>query len=604
MSFLWCGVALKPGHRYTKKRVIASTSCMKEENMHIIRINTRTGTAVSEPMGEYAGLGGRALTSRVVRREVPPTCHPLGPKNKLVVATGVLSGTPAANSGRISAGAKSPLTGTIKESNAGGTFSQKLARLGIQALIFEDQPEAGAEPVVVHINSEGVTFRSAAPHNGQGTYATAEKLLTETPKGGVMVIGPAGEHKNLAASIQFTDPQGRPARAAGRGGLGAVMGSKGIKAVVLDDSDAEGVPIADKEAFRTANRRWVEIIKSHPVTSQGLPEYGTAILVNIINEAGALPTKNFRTGRFEWAADISGELLAETVKRRGGKVRHGCHSGCMIKCSQVFMDKQGDYLTSGLEYETIWAMGANTLINDLDIIAGLDRACDDIGLDTIETGNTIAVAMDAGVIEWGDGKAALGLLEKVRSGDPLGRIIGNGAAFTGKAYGVTRIPTVKGQSMPAYDPRAVKGVGVTYATSPMGADHTAGYAVATNILKVGGDVDPLSKAGQVELSKNLQVATAAVDAAGLCLFVAFAVLDTDDAVKTIADMVAAKTGAPFTPEDVVALGQAVLADEHGFNRDAGFTPADDVLPEFFSDPLEPHNVAWDFSVDELQAAKM
>jgi aldehyde:ferredoxin oxidoreductase len=277
----------------------------------------------------------------------------------------------------------------------------------------------------------------------------------------------------------------------------------------------------------------------------------------------------------------------------------------MIQCSQEYVDESGKYMTSGFEYETIWAMGANTLINDLDDIARLDHACDDLGLDTIEMGNTIAVAMDGGAIPWGDGKAALDLLEKIRSGDPLGRIIMNGTSYTAEAFGVDRVAVVKNQSLPAYDPRAVKGVGVTYATSTMGGDHTAGYAVAQNILKVGGDIDPLSKEGQVEVSKNLQIATAAVDAAGLCLFVAFAVLDTEDALQVVADLVSAKVGAPFTPDDIVNLGISVLQDELEFNRKAGFCDADDQLPYFMqTEELDTHKSVWDFNVEELQKAKV
>lgn len=574
--------------------------------MKILRINTQKRTSAFEELGAYAGLGGRALTSRLVRAEVPATCHALSADNKLVAATGILTGSHAANSGRVSVGGKSPLTGGIKEANSGGKFSQMLAKLGILAIVLEDKPAEGAKPCIIKIDASGVTIADAADLAGKGTYESCAALhAAYGDKIGIMVIGPAGENLQMAASIQFTDPEGRPARAAGRGGLGAVMGSKKVKAIVLDDSDCKAEPLADKEAFKKASRRWAEILGSHPVTSQGLPGFGTSILVNVINEAGGLPTKNFRYGRFEHAADISGEKMVELINARGGKAKEGCHAGCMIQCSQKYVDEKGEYITSGFEYETVWAFGANTTIKDLDDIARLDRACDDLGLDTIETGCTIAVAMDAGIIPWGDGKAALALLEKVRTGEPLGRIIGNGTGFTAAAFGIERAPVVKNQSLPAYDPRAVKGIGVTYATTPMGADHTAGYAVAQNILKVGGHVDPLSKAGQVELSKNLQIATAAVDALGLCLFVAFAVLDTADAVQCIADMVAAKTGQPFGVDDVVAIGVNTLKDEIAFNKAAGFTAQHDQLPGFFlKEPLAPHNTTFDLTAEEMQAAKV
>ncbi len=264
-----------------------------------------------------------------------------------------------------------------------------------------------------------------------------------------------------------------------------------------------------------------------------------------------------------------------------------------------YNDKDGNYLTSGFEYETIWAFGANTMIKDFDDIAVLDKLSDDYGLDTIEMGVTIGIAMEAGVVPWGDGKKAIELLEEVGKGSALGRIIGNGAAFTGKAYGVDRVPVVKRQSLPAYDPRATKGVGVTYATSPQGADHTAGYAVAPNILSVGGSEDPLKKGNNVEVSRNLQIATAAIDAAGLCLFVAFPVLDHENGVQLIVDLLNAQLGASLTTDDVVALGTQILKDEIEFNKLAGFTKKDDKLPEMFDDSFEPHNVTWGYTEQEL-----
>jgi len=574
----------------------------------ILRINTREKTSsFEEAGGDYAGLGGRALTSRIIRNEVPPTCHPLSGDNKLVAAAGLLTGTIAANSGRISVGGKSPLTKGIKESNSGGVFSQKMAKLDILGLVLEDKPDEGADPAVIFIDKDSVKIEPAPELAGLGTYDSVDKLTQKYGSdAGIMVVGPAGENLLLGSSIQFTDPRGRPSRAAGRGGLGALMGSKKIKAVVVDDSGCKAPEMADKDAFRDAAKRWAKILTEHPVTGQGLPSYGTSILINIINEAGALPTKNFREGRFEFAQDISGEHMVELINERGGVAKEGCHPGCVIQCSQEFRDKEGKYVTSGFEYETVWAFGANTTIKDLDVISQMDRACDDIGLDTIEMGNTIAVAMEKGIVDWGDGPAALELLK--RTGDPkdyLGRIIGNGAAFTGEALGVDRVPVVKRQALPAYDPRSVKGVGVTYATSTMGADHTAGYAVCQNILKVGGDIDPLCKGGNVDTSKALQIATAAVDSTGLCLFVAFAVLDTEDALEVVAQMISARFGIEFTPDDVSKAGTAVLKDELAFNEAAGITKAGDQLPEFFSkEKLPPHDTIWDYTIEELQQAKV
>ncbi|MGD9731064.1 MAG: aldehyde ferredoxin oxidoreductase family protein [Desulfamplus sp.] len=567
----------------------------------ILRINTADRSYTFEDVpAELASLGGRALTSRMVLNEVPGTCHPLGAANKLIIAPGILSGSPAANSGRLSVGAKSPLTGGIKESNSGGFVSQKLARLGIKAVVLEDKPDDDDYSMVV-ITKDGVQILPADDYVGMGNYEIVEKLWAKYGKNtGVMCIGPAGEQRLKAASIQQADMKGTPGRAIGRGGLGAVMGSKKIKAIVVDDKGCDRLPIADPEAFKAANKRWVEMLNNHPVTGQGLPGFGTAVLVNVINEAGALPTKNFRTGRFDHAQDISGEKMVENIKARGGIVSEGCHPGCVIKCSQVYNDKDGRQLTSGFEYETIWAFGAHTTIKDIDDIAMLDRLSDDIGVDTIETGVAIGVAMEGGLLPWGDGKAAIALLKEVAKGTGNGKILGNGAAFMGDALGVDRVPVVKRQGLPAYDPRSVKGVGVTYATSPMGADHTAGYGVTANILKVGGDINPLKKEGNIELSQNLQIATAAIDAAGLCLFVAFAVLDNADGVQTIVDLINAQHGLKLTPDDVVSLGKSILNDEKEFNRLAGFTKFDDQLPEMFKSKFPPHNTEWDFSTDELQ----
>lgn len=568
--------------------------------MSIIRVDLKTKKAVYESVPqEYALLGGRGLTSAIVAKEVKPTCHPLGKNNKLVFAPGLLSGTTAPQSGRISVGAKSPLTGTIKESNAGGTFSQKMARLGVKALILEGIPEED-QFYVVKVTAQGTTVEPApAEVMGKGNYE-AVKILSEKygKDAAIAIIGPAGEMRLAAANISFKDPDGN-LRSAGRGGLGAVMGSKKVKAVVVDDAGGPGVKVADPEAFRAAAKRFAKALQEHPVTSQGLTRYGTNVLVNILNEAGGLPTQNFRRGRNEWANDIGGETMTAIMEERGGKPTHGCHAGCIIRCSQHYVDKEGKYITSGFEYETIWGLGADACIKNLDDIAYIDRAMDDVGVDSIETAVTIAVAMDAGVIPWGDGKAALDLVNQIGQGTPLGRIIGSGAAVTGKCFGISRVPVVKDQAIPAYDPRAVKGVGLTYATSPMGADHTAGYAVATNILKVGGFVEPLQKAGQVELSRNLQIATAAVDSTGMCLFIAFAILDIPDGFQALIDMINAQFGTKLTADDVAELGKSILKSERGFNEKAGFTKAHDRLPEFFEEECPPHNTTWDFTDEEI-----
>ena len=555
-----------------------------------------------EPAGAYAGMGGRALTSTVVAKEVPPLCHPLGADNKLVIAPGMLSGTFGAMSGRLSIGAKSPLTGGIKESNAGGQAAQVLARLGYAAIILEGKPGTN-DLYKIFINKDGVKITVDNSLKMVPNYDLIEKMKQEYgDKFCAISIGPAGEMKMTASSIACTDMELRPTRHAGRGGIGAVMGAKQVKVIVLDDTGMKMRSPKDPEKFKEANKVFVDGLRKHPVTGQALPTYGTNVLTNILNEAGGYPTYNFKQGRFADANKISGETQAEFENSRGGpgSATHGCHRGCVIRCSGTYYDKDGHFLSKQPEYETVWSHGGNAGICDLDAIAKMDFLEDNYGLDTIEMGVTIGVAMDAGVIPFGDAQGAIRLVEEVGKGTPLGRILGAGAGTTGKVFGVERVPVVKNQALPAYDPRAVQGIGVTYATTPMGADHTAGYAVATNILKVGGDVDPLKPAGQVELSRNLQIATAAVDSTGMCLFIAFAVLDQPETFQALIDMLNAFYGLSLTGDDVVALGKSVLKTERDFNTAAGFTSKDDRLPAFFyKEPVGPHNVTFMVKDEEL-----
>ncbi len=550
---------------------------------------------------EWLGLGGRGLTSTIVAKEVDPECHPLGPNNKMVFAPGLLSGTSAANSGRNSLGAKSPLTGGIKESNVGGTSAGIMAKLGIKALIIEGVPEDDSTFYHLHVTKEKIEIEAVPELVGKDNFAVLDAMLDKYGKKvAVMSIGRPGEQKMLISNISVKDPQGK-FRSHGRGGLGAVMGSKKIKCITVDAADYKETHIADPEKFKEASKVFTKALKENPISGEGLPAFGTNVLVNIINEAGALPSHNFRTGNSENAEDICGETMAENIKERDGKTTHGCHAGCVIQCSQVYNDKDGKYLTSGFEYEMIWAFGANFGIDDLDMIAKIDHLMDDLGVDAIETGVTFGVAVDAGILEFGDGQRAYDILANdVANGTPLGRIIGGGAGNLGKLYGLVRVPVVKNQSIPAYEPRAVKGQGITYVTTPMGADHTAGYAVATNILNSGGHIDPLKKEGQVELSRNLQIASAAVDSTGMCIFVAFPALDDPKCLPALIDMINARFGAKLTGDDVTNLGKNILKIEHEFNLKAGLGKADDRIPEFMKyEALPPTGAIWDFTNEEI-----
>ena len=548
----------------------------------------------------YMGLGGRGLTSTMINAEVPPTCDALGPENKLIVAPGVLSGTSLVNTSRISIGAKSPLTGTIKESNAGGTVAAALGHLGITAIIFEGRAPEGKQFIFrIDENGEGSLIPADA-YKGMRTYAVAERLLeTYGKKTSVLCIGPAGEQMLTAASIQATDIDGRPCRAAGRGGLGAVMGSKGLKAILVDQRGKNTDAIADPEAFKQAAKDFAKAVKEHPITGQMLPALGTAGLVAAVNSMGAFPSRNATQGVMEGWEKISGEALAKIIQERGGNPSHmGC-SQCIVHCSNEIVDKQGAFVTSSLEYETIWSMGGMTGIDDLDTIAKLDRLCDDIGVDTMDTGVAVAVAMDAGYKDFGDGPGALEMVEEIGKGTPFGKILGSGAAVLGKHFNHKRVPVVKGQTIAAYDPRAMQGNAVTYATCPMGADHTAGNVVGEYM---SGALDPLKPEGQVEASRNTQIAMAAVDCTGLCLLASFA-LTTPEGGAAFLNVMNAKFGLKLGPDDIPAMGIRVLKEELDFNRKAGFTAADDRLPQFFyEEPLPPHNKVVLISDEEMDQA--
>ncbi|MEN6369373.1 MAG: aldehyde ferredoxin oxidoreductase C-terminal domain-containing protein [Thermotogota bacterium] len=572
----------------------------------ILRVNMTDRTASFEPMPEaYRNRAGRWLTSSIVHDEVPPTCHPLGPNNKVVFSPGIVTGTASPTSSRISVGGKSPLTGGIKESNAGTGWGRRLARLGIRAIVVEGQPkEEGLW--LLKVNAKGATFEPADAWCGKRlseVYPTLFARFGGKEEVDVCAIGAAGEFCMAAAGVCFNDQEGRPSRYAGRGGLGAVLGSKGLKAIVVVESGAKEIPLADKALFDQGRKKLGAALGEHAITKPkgALNSYGTAVLVNILNEAGGLPTRNFREGRFEGAAKIAGEaIFAGNKERTGAEVyNHACSPGCVIRCSNTWHRPGGGEHTSCIEYESDWAFGADCGIDDLDDIAELNLLCNEYGLDTIETGGTLAVAADGGVWRFGDGKRAIELLHEIGRGTPLGRILGNGAVVTGRAFGVARVPHVKGQNMPAYEPRAVKGIGMTYAVSTMGADHTSGYTIAPEILGVSGKLDPLNP-DKAELARNFQYATAFIDTTGHCLFIAFAILDIASGFEGTVEECNGVLGTKWTMNDVARIGKEVLDLERDFNRRAGFTALDDRLPEFMrSEPLPPHNTVWDIADREL-----
>jgi len=559
--------------------------------MNIVRVdmNARKITReIFEPA--FTGMGGRGLTSFFINREVPPGCDPLGPDNNLVFAPGFFSGSTLVNTSRFSIGAKSPMTRGIKESNVGGTVAADMARTGISAIIVEGRPNNG-QSFILKVDQKGdVTLHDADQYWGKRTYDLVASIKEfYGNKISITCIGPAGEQQLSAASIQATDRDGRPCRAAGRGGLGAVMGSKGLKALIIEKSATNAEPIQDLEGFKASAKIFAKAVMDDEFSAEILPELGSAVLVEPINAAGAFPTRNAREGQFEDADKISGEALAQIIKSRGGKPNHKGCSGCIINCSNEYVDEKGEFITSSLEYETIWSMGGMIGNNDLDSIARLDRLCDDIGLDTMSTGVAVAVAMDAGYKEFGDAKAAIEMVEDVARGTAFGKILGHGPEMVGKHFNHDRVPVVKGQSIAAYDPRAIQGMAVTYSTSPMGADHTAGWVVDSNLEAFGGTLDPFSAQGQVENSRNTQIHMAMVDTVGICDF-AQTGFGAPDGLENVCKMIAAKSGKPFCEADWKSTGKMIIQTELEFNKNAGFTKEQDRLPRmFYEEPLPPHN---------------
>lgn len=576
-----------------------------------LRVNMTDRTARYEEVPEkYRHMGGRWLTSILTADEVPPTAHPLGPHNKVILSPGIVTGTAAPTSARISVGGKSPLTGGIKEANAGTGLGQSIARMGIKAVIVEGQPQEKGELWGLHLTKDAATFFPADEFAGKGLYEVYPLLFQRFGKKvDIMAIGSAGEFAMANAGVCFNDQEGRPARYAGRGGLGAVLGSKGLKFLVVDGAGLPAsIPIANEALFQQGRKKLTEALLSHDITKPkgGLNTYGTAVLVNIMNEAGGLPTRNFSSGRFEGAATISGEAIFEGNRQRLGKelYNHACSPGCIIQCSNVWHRPDGSEHVSCQEYESVWSLGANCGIDSLDVTGELIYLCNDIGLDTIEAGVTLGVAMEGGLAKFGDAEAAIKLMQEIGKGTPVGRILGNGAAFTGKALGVVRVPTVKGQAMPAYEPRAVKGIGVTYATGTMGADHTQGYTIAPEILGVSGKVDPFAT-NKAELSRNFQASTAFIDSSGHCLFIAFAILDIASGFEGMVEECAGVLGTNWTADDVVEIGRTIVRREREFNLGAGMSNAHDRMPEFMKyEPLPPHNVVWDVTEAELDSVHM
>lgn len=562
----------------------------------MLKVDLTAGTCEFVDMTpDQAQLGGRAFTSWAVQQWVPPKADPLGPENVLAMAGGVLAGTAVPNSGRFSVGCKSPLTGGIKEANSGGAAARKLARLGIRGIVFTGR---AAEPTMLEIDKDGARLAPCPELWGKGIAAVfAELRAAKGDDAGIVCIGPAGEQMLKAAVVAVSTPDFYP-RTASRGGVGAVMGSKNLKAVVINDKGAPQVELAKPDLMKAAAKELSEGIQANPAMG-ALAALGSAFLLNVANGIGCLATKNFSAGHFDDGDKISGETMAGLMAQRpNSQPAHRCMVGCVVNCSQVYTDADGNYLTSGLEYETLGLLGSNCMINDIDALAKINAVCEDIGLDTMEVGAAIGVAMEAGKLAWGDATAAEKLIASSVAGDEMGKLIADGALATGKALGVARIPVVKGQGIAAWEPRFLKGTGVTYCTTPMGADHTNGNAIPT---PSNPDYNPTVPEGQWQLSQFLQAYNAAIDTLGFCLFPSLALLDAPQLFDKLADAVEAVTGQAVDRENyLVKLGMGVLAGEVAYNRAVGFTRADDRLPEFmYKEPLPPSGLVFDVPDEDV-----
>jgi aldehyde:ferredoxin oxidoreductase len=561
----------------------------------LLRVDMREAQIRWESVpSEYEQLGGRALIAKLLLNEVPPACDALGPHNKLIFAPGLLGGAIVATAGRLSVGAKSPLTRGAKEANAGGTSGDALGKLGIKAIVVENQGQPKQFQILV-IDGDSAELIPAGDITGIGTYATADRLQQRFGEDAtVLCIGQAGEYLMTGAGISATGEKDQRSNHAARGGLGAVMGSKGLKAVVIRKAVGKAITLHDEQLFRAAAKAFAQKLINDPKlgTKGSQHLYGTASIVGAVNEMGSLPTRNFSDGAFDHSAELRGEKLRELVLAREGKVGTRCMPGCVIACRNLYADESGKPVVGTVQYETIALVGSNLGLGNLDDVATINYMCNDFGLDTIETGAALGVALEAGLAEFGDFEAILGLLKQVGEATVIGRMLGCGAVTTGRVLGIRRVPACLGQAMPGYDPRTLKGNGVTYATSPQGADHTAGNAFGAR-----KEVNPLGIEGQKQLSLRLQIIAAMLDSTGLCLFARPPIIANP---QLMVDMINGIYGWGWTIEDYDRFNRNVLRTELEFNRRAGITKYDYRIPEYMrEEPLPPHNAVFDVPDSDL-----
>jgi aldehyde:ferredoxin oxidoreductase len=558
-----------------------------------IRLNDRTVTK-RELTGEEIPKAGRYLIAKTLLEQDAATADPLGPANPLIFSAGPFAGTSFSNANRTSVGCKSPLTGGIKEANGGGTFAYALGQLKIAGFTLH-----GVSPswVVIHIRRDGtIAFDDAAPYLGKGNFEAAELLYQQyggKKKVSLALCGPVGEYQGLIAGIAYSDKDGRPSRLSARGGVGAVMGAKKVKAVVVDTDKIP--PFADVRKLNAAIKDYSKMLMADGIVQNFYQKLGTMGMADVQNYMGGLPVRNFSSGQLANVQagetfKLGGEYIAPLNTSRGGEQTHACMPGCVIQCSNVYADANGKEIVSPVEYETLGLMGSNCGLTDPDDLAQVNFIANDLGIDTIEAGGMIGVLMEAGLGAFGDKKFMVDVLAEVRAGSERGRLWAQGAARVGEHHQVRRVPVIKKQTISAYDPRVVEATGIAMMATAQGADHTVG-----NLPRL--KTRDMNLEALIEQSLTVQTNCAATDSLGLCIFGRSV---TEPNVPFIVDAVNAACGTSLTPEFFSWLGRETLRLEAEFNRRAGFTEKDDELPEFFyREPVAPTNHVARFHANDV-----
>jgi aldehyde:ferredoxin oxidoreductase len=524
-----------------------------------------------EQQGEDLVRVGRHYIVKTLLESGVAKVDPMSPENPLIFSAVPFAGTNFSNANRISVGCRSPLTGGIKEANSGGTFAFALGQLEISGFTLNG---ASDDWVVIRIPKDGdITFESAEPYMGKGNNEAAALLFEKYgDKISLALCGPVGEYLGLIAGVAFTDTDGRPARLAARGGVGAVMGNKKVKAIV---ADMHKMPtFHDRKKVMGAVREYGKRLDKEAAI-ETFRQVGTATMADYMNKIGGLPVRNFSAGQAvatgAGTLELGGDHIRERNLGRGGDTTHACMPGCLIKCSNVYVGADGEEIVSPLEYETLGLMGSNCGLEDPDDVARLNAAANDLGVDTIEVGATLGVLMDAGEAEFGDLAFMTEALEDIRRGNDRGRLLAQGTARVGTHYNVERVPVIKSQGISAYDPRVAEVTAISMMVTAQGADHTVGNLPAFDCR--GKTTEEL-----VEASLGIQTATAAVDSLGICMFGRSV---TNVSPELIVTALNDAHGTDLEPTFMTDLGREVLRLERAFNEQAGFTEDDDELPDFF-----------------------